>query len=152
MILFVCTGNTCRSPLAAALARAQGVDAGSAGLAAFPGDPATPQAIRAAERHGADLTAHRAQRVNSELVNRAETIYVMTPGHRDALNARFPEAAGRVRVLSPAVPDPYGGGDAVYEACVQRLMEAMKRAGILQGVFPEKCFQIQKENGNIRRI
>ena len=131
MILFVCTGNTCRSPLAAALANAQGADAQSAGLAAYPGDPATPQAVRAAQRHGADLSAHRAQNVSELLLRQADQIFVMTPAHRDALCARFPWAAGRVRVLEPAIPDPYGGDDAVYELCVKRLTEAMKREGIL---------------------
>ena len=131
VVLFVCTGNTCRSPLAAALARAPGVDAQSAGLAAYPGDPATPQAVRTAQRHGADLSVHRAQNVTEPLLRQADQVFVMTPAHRDALCARFPWAADRVRVLEPAIPDPYGGNDAVYEACAARLMEAMKRTGIL---------------------
>jgi len=131
MILFVCTGNTCRSPLAAALARARGIDAQSAGLAAFPGDPAAPQAIRAAQRHGADLSAHHARNVNEALLSQADRVYVMSAAHRDALLSRYPQAADRVRVLEPPIPDPYGGSDAVYEDCVLRLTEAMERAGIL---------------------
>lgn len=131
MILFVCTGNTCRSPLAAALARARGINAQSAGLAAFPGDPATPQAIRAAQRHGADLTDHQARNVTEALLSQAEQIYVMSAAHRDALFARYPQAAHRVRVLEPPIPDPYGGNDAVYEDCVLRLTDAMERVGIL---------------------
>ena len=67
MILFVCTGNTCRSPLAAALARAYGVDAQSAGLSADPGDVATPEAVRASQRHGADLSALCAERPSLSL-------------------------------------------------------------------------------------
>ena len=131
MILFICTGNTCRSPLAAALARARGVDAESAGLYALPGDLATPQAVRAAQRHGADLTRHRAQGVTEALLARTDKIFVMTPSHRDALCARFPAVSQRVRVLEPAIPDPFGGDDAAYEQCALRLLEAMERAEIL---------------------
>lgn len=130
MILFVCTGNTCRSPLAAALARARGIEAESAGLAAWPGSPATPQAIRAAARRGADLTAHRAQPVTAALMARADRVFAMTDAHGEALRARFPAQAGKVRVLRPAIPDPYGGDDEAYERCAQALLDAMQNAGI----------------------
>ena len=132
MILFVCTGNTCRSPLAEALARARGVDARSAGLAALPGEGAPPQAVRAARRHGADVSGHVSQAVTAALVEQAEQIWAMTPAHREALLARFPEAADRVRVLEPPVPDPFGGGDEVYEQCAQRLLAAMRRGGVIR--------------------
>ena len=132
MILFVCTGNTCRSPLAAALARAYGVDAQSAGLSAYPGDPASSQAARVARLYGADLSGHRARQVTREMVDQADAIFVMTPGHRAALCALFPQAASRARVLEPSIPDPYGGGEAVYRQCAESLLEAMKRAGIIR--------------------
>ena len=133
MILFVCTGNTCRSPLAAALARSRGLDAQSAGLSAYPGDPASAPAVRIARRYGADLTGHAARRVTRELVDQADAIYVMTPGHRAALCALFPHAAPRVRVLDPAIPDPYGGSDEMYARCAEALLLAMARAGLLKG-------------------
>ena len=131
MILFVCTGNTCRSPMACALARAAGIDADSAGLSAYPGSPATPQAIRAARRHGGDLSAHRAKQADRALLERADMIWVMTEEHRAALCAFFPEYARRVRVLEPAIPDPFGGSDETYERCIQSLLLAMGRCGIL---------------------
>ena len=130
MILFVCTGNTCRSPLAAALARKTGWDAESAGLYAVPGAPATPPARRAALRHGADLSAHRARPLTDALAARAEKILVMTPDHAAALRARFPQCAGKISVLSPAIPDPYGGDDGDYERCVQGLLLAFDNLGI----------------------
>ena len=130
MILFVCTGNTCRSPLAAALARAHGVDAQSAGLSADPGDPAAPEAVRAAQRHGADLSAHRARNVQNYLMREASRIYAMTRGHAQTLRMRFPECAERIFVLNPSISDPEGGDDGVYEACVQKLLAAMRNAGI----------------------
>ena len=131
MILFICTGNTSRSPLAAALARSRGIDAVSAGIMVYPGSPATPEAVRAAKRHGADLTQHQAQPVTEELLKKADQVWVMTPDHWDALNARFPELAAKADVLSPAIPDPYGGDDAVYERCALRLLDAMRRAEII---------------------
>ena len=130
MILFVCTGNTCRSPMASALARSWGYDAYSAGLAVWPGSPATPQARRAVQRHGGDLSGHRAQPVTEALVRSADVLYAMSPDHVRALTARFPGAAPRIRALEPAVPDPYGGDDAVYEECILHIIDALKNIGI----------------------
>ena len=132
MILFVCTGNTCRSPLAAALARAWGVDAQSAGLSADPGDPASPGAVRAARGYGADVSRHRARNVQSFLMGKALKVYAMTRDQAQTLQTRFPEYADKILVLDPAIPDPDGGDDAVYEACAQKLIAAMRNAGILR--------------------
>ena len=55
----------------------------------------------------------------------------MTPAHAIALQTRFPEAAHRVRVLQPAIPDPFGGDDAVYEDCILHILEALKNAGVI---------------------
>lgn len=131
MILFVCTGNTCRSPMASALARAAGVDAQSAGLHAYPGAPASPQAIRAARLYGADLTAHRARMLDEDMLRDAEEVWVMTEAHEAVLNMMFPQYSRKVSVLWPPIPDPYGGGDRAYEKCAKSLREAMQRAGIL---------------------
>ena len=131
MILFVCTGNTCRSPMACALARAAGADAQSAGISAWDGAPASPQAIRAARLYGADLTAHKARTVNEALLREAEAVWVMTEAHEAALNRMYPEYSRKVNVLQPPIPDPYGGDDRTYEKCAQSLLEAMRRAEIL---------------------
>ena len=126
MLLFVCTGNTCRSPMAAALAETMGRKALSAGLYALPGAPATPQAVRAAARRGADLTGHRARMVTEEMMAAADRVLAMTEDHARALMDRFPRYAGKVSVLFPAIPDPYGGDDGVYEACARAIAEALK--------------------------
>ncbi len=131
MILFVCTGNTCRSPMACALARAAGVDAQSAGLHAFPGAPASPKAIRAAKLYGADLTGHKARMLDESMLRDAEEVWVMTEAHEAMLNMMFPQYSRKISVLWPPIPDPYGGDDRDYEKCAKRLMEAMQRAGIL---------------------
>ncbi|MBQ6803658.1 MAG: low molecular weight protein arginine phosphatase [Clostridia bacterium] len=127
MILFVCTGNTCRSPMAAAMAGKMGLEAASAGLSAFPGVPATPQAIRAARRHGGDLSGHRAQMVTAQLVKAADFICPMTRSHALGLLERFPDCAGKIILPSPEIPDPYGGDDAVYEACIQSLISMVEK-------------------------
>ena len=131
MILFVCTGNTCRSPMACAMARAAGVDAQSAGIRAPDGAPASPQAIRAARLYGADLTGHKARTVDEALLGEAEEVWVMTEAHEAMLNMMFPEYSRKVNVLWPPIPDPYGGDDRTYEKCAQSLLEALRRAEIL---------------------
>lgn len=135
MILFVCTGNTCRSPLAAALARSYGVDAQSAGLSADPGDVATPEAMRAAKRHGADLSNHYARNVQAYLMREASQVYAMTRDHEKTLHMRFPDYIEKIHVLNPSVSDPVGGDDADYEACAQKLLAAMYNAGIIPGLM-----------------
>ena len=132
MILFICTGNTCRSPMAAALARSRGIDAESAGISAWPGSPASEKAIRSAALHGADLSNHKARQVTEEMLKEADQVWVMTGSHWEALNMRFGDLAAKADVLYPEVPDPYGGDDAAYARCALRLLDSMKRAGIIR--------------------
>lgn len=127
-VLFVCTGNTCRSPMAACLFNAfcerQGNEkyrAVSAGLQAFPGEPASNGALRAMERRGLNLQEHRAQPVIEALVSNACLIVCMSEAHAYALRGRFPLYAERVRTFSAPIPDPFGGDDAVYEQTAQTL-------------------------------
>ncbi len=135
MILFVCTGNTCRSPLACALARSAGVDAQSAGISPLPGAPASAHTQTIARRYGVDLSGHRARQVDEALLREAEAVWVMTEDHQALLDMMFPQYARKTGVLWPPIPDPYGGGLPVYEKCAQRLLEAMRRAEIMP---PEK--------------
>ena len=130
MILFVCTGNTCRSPMAAALARLRGMDADSAGLSAAPGAPASPGAVRAMAAYGVDLSGHRAKQVNADLIRRADRIYVMSPAHAAHLLSHFPQAAGKTHVLSPVIPDPFGQDDVTYALCAALLISAIENAGL----------------------
>jgi ribose 5-phosphate isomerase B len=114
-ILFVCSGNTCRSPMAAALARARGADALSAGLGARVGGRAAPEAIRLFP----ELEGHRTRPVDAGAAAAADLIVAMTPALAAALRARFPEAAGRV--VAWDVPDPAGAGPEAYEDAARRL-------------------------------
>lgn len=129
MILFVCTGNTCRSPMAAALAAGRGMTAESAGLAAYPGAPATPEAQRAAARYGADLSRHRARQIDETLAARARRIYVMTAAQAARLRALFPAQAEKIFALCPEIPDPYGGGPEEYALCAAQLLRAVEGLG-----------------------
>lgn len=131
-LLLVCSGNTCRSPLAQALLGQllpPGIRLGSAGLAAFPGDAATEGARRVAAEVGLDLSTHRARALTPYLVAEQDLILTMTEAQRRALIGRFPEAAMRTFAYGPYVgregdiPDPYGGDLAVYRRAREHLKE-----------------------------
>lgn len=144
-VLFVCSGNRCRSPLAAAfatdlLARRLGVDrtdlvsAGyrveSAGTDCIRGQPPTAEAEQAAGLWGCDLTGHRSRPLTPTLVEDADEILVMTAEHRASILEFAPDAAGRVRLLDLSgkdVPDPYGGGAAVYERTAERIHRILEQ-------------------------
>ncbi|QDT17381.1 low molecular weight protein arginine phosphatase [Alienimonas californiensis] len=126
-IVFVCTGNTCRSPLAEALLRFRLKEAVgpevrvvSAGLSAAYGAAASPESVDLARQAGADLSAHRSQPLTEELLDAADRVLCMTAGHRAAILRHRPDARNRVTLLDPAggdIPDPIGGEMADYEAC-----------------------------------
>lgn len=123
VLLVVCEGNVCRSPLAAALlaAKLPRARVGSAGLAAPPGRPADPLAREMARARGLDLDVHLARAVTTELCAQADLILVMDGSQRRVLEARHPFLRGRVlrlgeyaRVadgmpLGLDIPDPYRG-------------------------------------------
>ncbi len=114
-VLFVCTANRCRSPMAAALfakligqGRRRGdcrVD--SAGTWAAEGTPATPFARQVMRERGLDLSGHRSKRISGELLRESDLVLVMEDGHREALSIEFPESAGRIHVLSTLAGERY---------------------------------------------
>ena len=130
-LLFVCTGNTCRSPMAEGIYNAKSVPLGltpaeSAGIFAVPGDPVTPNAVTAAAAYGADISAHRARPVTAELLASCDVVFCMTPSHLAALVARFPDCAAKCRLLDEhGIPDPYGGDLACYRQTAAAISAAI---------------------------
>ncbi|MCB9831152.1 MAG: Sua5/YciO/YrdC/YwlC family protein [Planctomycetes bacterium] len=138
-IVFVCSGNTCRSPLAAAMLRqalvqrvgaeaAALVEVRSAGIGAFPGQPASANSRTVARARGLDLEDHRSNPLDRRRLERADRIYTMTAAHRDAILWERPDLADRVRPIlgdDRDVADPFGGDLEVYEACARELETAI---------------------------
>jgi len=137
-VLFVCTGNTCRSPMAelyfnhyCACAGIDAVRAVSAGLAASSGDPISLPAYRVLAELGIEAGSFRSRPVDGEMVEAADLIVAMTASHRANLLERFPDAVGKTRLLldfsgGGSVPDPFGGPLAVYSAVFSRMRPALE--------------------------
>lgn len=154
-ILFVCSGNTCRSPMAQAIARhllaSQAVrdlkngDTGagaaalvrSAGVQAREGDPATPEARRALKHLGIEMGAHAAKPVTKRMIADADLILAMTEGHRQALKDIDPRVDGKAATVDPAgdIADPIGGPLDVYVATARRLLEVIRARFEAEGLI-----------------
>jgi protein-tyrosine-phosphatase len=138
-VLFVCTANQCRSPMAEALLRSLVVQRGEAdcwivqsvGTWAEPGRPATQLSQTVMQRRGIDLANHRSRAIDAEVLAVASIVLVMTRHHQEAILAEFPEARRKVYMLSQLidrsfdVEDPYGGSLEDYEACAADLQNIL---------------------------
>jgi protein-tyrosine phosphatase len=143
-ILFVCSGNTCRSPMAEAITRRvlserlhvsepelerKGISVISAGSYAMPGARATPQAVEALKDLGADLSHHRSRPLTVELIHQADMIFTMGRSHAAAVQALVPSATDKVATLDPAgdIDDPIGGDAALYKTLAGQLQSLIEK-------------------------
>ncbi|NQS76593.1 MAG: low molecular weight protein arginine phosphatase [Peptococcaceae bacterium] len=141
-IFFICTGNTCRSCMAEALAGKlleerfgpnSKISVNSAGLAAFPGDAAAPFAIQVMAGEGINLADHRATLLTEENVREADLILTMTRAHSEQVNSLFPGSDEKVFLLADFaghggdVPDPIGQTLETYLQCARKLEEMIIR-------------------------
>lgn len=138
-ILFVCSGNTCRSPMAEGyfnLLSLRGTnndwEASSAGLHTVEGLPIQPQSKENLATDGIDLSKHNTRPVTSDIVNESELIYTMTNEHKRELLERFPTARGKVFSIAEAtslkhdIADPIGLGPEVYNHVYKEIKRAVK--------------------------
>ncbi len=134
-LMFVCTGNTCRSPMAqfilqdklAKLRLDDRIKIISAGVAGFAGDAISVGAKEVLAAMGIDATRHKACAVNQKLINEADLIITMGSGHRADLLHFYPSSGEKVFTLAEFcgagkdVPDPFGGDTAIYAACAKEI-------------------------------
>jgi protein arginine phosphatase len=135
-ILFVCTGNTCRSPMAEALLRHHGnesYEVKSAGVFATPGEPASQNAILALKNKGIEMN-HSSQQISEELLQWSSHVLSMTNNHKKFLISQFPQYKDKIVTLyehakgyNREISDPFGGSLSKYENTLNELDDLVKQ-------------------------
>jgi len=138
-VLFVCTGNICRSPMAEGLMierlREEGrsdISVSSAGIFANPENTAEPFAVQVAREAGVDISGHRARVVNNDNLNWADIVLAMESSQRGFISLAFPHQSAKVFLLGNfrrsrggEIADPYGSSMETYRSCFEEIREAI---------------------------
>lgn len=139
-ILFICTGNTCRSPMAEGYFRylvsestRKDITISSAGTFAGDGEPASVNSVKALKEIGIDISQHRSKALNREMLDRADLIIAMTQSHKQYIGQLNPKALKKTKLLGEYsnagddIADPFGGSSEVYSYCLNAMKPSLEK-------------------------
>ncbi|MCX7615074.1 MAG: low molecular weight protein arginine phosphatase [Clostridiales bacterium] len=132
-VVFVCTGNTCRSPIAEGffnkLAKEKEMkwQAESCGVSACENQPASKNAILVMNEYGVDLTGHRSRQADEKILEQADFIICVSKRHLELIASVYPAFKDKLKVLGEDIPDPYGGNLEIYRKTAEVIQKSIEQ-------------------------